>query len=57
MRVAHECASLVLEPSGAVALAAAIFQKLPQRGERVGIIVSGGNVDQDVFQRLVGDAQ
>jgi threonine dehydratase len=35
---------IVVEPSGAVAPAAALFHKLPQPAQRVGIVVSGGNV-------------
>jgi threonine dehydratase len=53
MRAALKHAQLVLEPSGSVALAAAIFQKIPERGKRVGIITSGGNVDSDSFEQLV----
>lgn len=36
---------LVAEPSGAVALAAVFHRKLDNPGERVGVIVSGGNAD------------
>jgi len=36
---------LVVEPSGVVAAAAVLAVKLPQRFERVGIVLSGGNVD------------
>jgi threonine dehydratase len=35
---------LVVEPSGAVAPAAAFARKIPGRVRRVGLIVSGGNV-------------
>jgi threonine dehydratase len=56
MRAALDHANLVLEPSGSVALAAAIFQKWAGRGKRVGIILSGGNVDRDSFQELVRSA-
>lgn len=34
---------IVVEPSGAVALAA--YKKLPVKGKRVGVVLSGGNVD------------
>ncbi len=49
MRLAWERAKLLIEPSSAVALAAALtpaFRGLPGLG-RVGIILSGGNVDLD----------
>ena len=36
---------LVVEPSGAVALAAVFHGKLPLGGKRVGVILSGGNAD------------
>jgi threonine dehydratase len=36
---------MVVEPSGAVSVAAALFGKLPKDVRRVGIIVSGGNMD------------
>lgn len=36
---------MVVEPSGAVSVAAALFGKLPKDVKRVGLIVSGGNMD------------
>lgn len=36
---------MVVEPSGAVSVAAALFGKLPKDVKRVGVIVSGGNMD------------
>jgi threonine dehydratase len=36
---------LVVEPSGAVGLAAVFHQKLNASGKRVGVVLSGGNVD------------
>ena len=38
---------ILVEPSGAVSAAAAMFGKLPAELGRVGIILSGGNVDLD----------
>ncbi len=49
MRLAWERAKLMIEPSSAVALAAALtpsFGALPEL-KRVGIILSGGNVELD----------
>lgn len=43
---------LVVEPSGAVAAAAVLFGKLPPGLERVGIVISGGNVDVETFCSL-----
>jgi threonine dehydratase len=36
---------IVVEPSAAVALAPALFRRYPVSGKRVGVILSGGNVD------------
>jgi threonine dehydratase len=43
---------LLTEPSGAVAAAAVLQKKLPAGVERVGIILSGGNVDFDVLAEI-----
>ncbi len=45
MRFAFERLKLVLEPSGASALAALLFAKVEVRGARAGVVLSGGNVD------------
>jgi threonine dehydratase len=45
MRFVFERLKLVLEPSGACALAALLFAKIDLRGKRVGVVLSGGNVD------------
>lgn len=47
MRFLWSHMKLVVEPSGAVALAAAMAQPGIVSGRRVGVIVSGGNVDLD----------
>jgi threonine dehydratase len=44
---------LLVEPTGAVAAAAALFGKLPKELGRVGVIISGGNVDPDALARFV----
>lgn len=49
LRFAFDYLKIVLEPSGASALAALLEKKLDVRGERVGIILSGGNVGLDRF--------
>src|SRR3954466_13290390 len=41
------------EGAGAAALAAALQEKHKNRGKRVGLILSGGNIDLDLFQRWV----
>lgn len=54
MRVAYRELQLVAEPSGVAALAAALARKLPVERSRVGIVVSGGNVDSAKFDEIVG---
>ncbi len=43
---------IMVEPSGAVCAAAAMFRKLPPDIERVGIVLTGGNVDLDYLREL-----
>jgi threonine dehydratase len=45
MRFLWERMKLVVEPTGALGLAAALAGRVRVSGERVGVIVSGGNVD------------
>lgn len=45
MRFLWERAKLVVEPTGALGLAAALAAKVPIAGQRVGVILTGGNVD------------
>ena len=40
---------ILVEPSGAASAAAVLFGKLPPGCGRVGIVLSGGNVDFDVL--------
>ena len=44
---------LLVEPTGCLAAAAALEQVVPVRGRRVGIIISGGNVDLSRFCSLL----
>lgn len=53
MRFAFERLKIVLEPSGAAALAALLSKKLQLAGKRVGVIVSGGNVDAGRYASMV----
>ena len=45
MRLTYERMKTVIEPSAAVPFGAILEQKVDVRGKRVGIILSGGNVD------------
>jgi threonine dehydratase len=49
MRLVWERMKIVIEPSAAVPLAALMEGTLPVKGMRVGIILSGGNVDLDAL--------
>jgi len=53
MEVAFREFKLVVEPGGAVALAAALTGKLPVEGRNVAVICSGGNVDHATFIRAL----
>jgi threonine dehydratase len=56
MRFAFEHLKLVVEPGGAVALAAVLAGKLATKGRTTGVVISGGNVDHTVFaQALAAD--
>lgn len=48
---------LVVEPTGAVAAAAALFGKLGRSGERVGVILSGGNVEPVVLAQVLREGE
>lgn len=54
MRACLDHLGLVAEPSGATALAAVLSGRLALDARRIGVIVSGGNVDPESFEDLVG---
>jgi threonine dehydratase len=45
------------EGAGAAALAAALQEKAKLRGKRVGLILSGGNIDFDLFQQWIASQE
>jgi threonine dehydratase len=45
---------LLVEPSGAAAAAAVLARKLPNDTKRVGVILSGGNIDAELLSQLLG---
>ncbi|QPF74108.1 pyridoxal-phosphate dependent enzyme [Roseateles sp. DAIF2] len=53
LRFALRELKLVLEPGGAVALAAALAGKLPLQGRRVLLLLSGGNIDPATLQAVL----
>lgn len=54
MRFFAERMKIVVEPTGCLGFAAARAQKAKLAGKRVGIIVSGGNVDMSRYSSLLG---
>jgi threonine dehydratase len=53
MRLLFERCKLVVEPSGACALAALTSGTLDVEGQRVAVVLSGGNIGVDAFAALV----
>ncbi|QDI67288.1 pyridoxal-5'-phosphate-dependent protein [Streptomyces calvus] len=54
MRTAFERMKTVVEPSGATPLAALLAGRIDPVPRRIGVIVSGGNIDTRRFAQLVG---
>ena len=46
---------VLVEPSGAAAAAAVFFKKLPVEVRRVGVVLSGGNIDSDALARILNE--
>ncbi|CAN5862010.1 pyridoxal-phosphate dependent enzyme [soil metagenome] len=55
LRFAFERLKVVLEPSGACALAALLAGVIDVTGQRVGVVLSGGNIGADRFAELLAD--
>lgn len=53
MRVAFAELKLVVEPGGVAGLAALLTGKIPDSEGAVGLVLSGGNVDPDLFARVI----
>ncbi len=54
MAVAMEELKIVVEPGGAIALAAALTGRLPVQGRTVAVVCSGGNTDPEMLVRALG---
>jgi threonine dehydratase len=54
MRFFAERMKMIVEPTGCLSFAAARRMKSELKGQRIGIVVSGGNVDMARFAALVG---
>ena len=53
MRIMYECTHNVCEGAGAAAIAAALQESSKNKGLKVAVIASGGNVDRDVFAKIL----
>ena len=53
MRLLFERMKLVVEPSGACAFAAVLAGAVPVAGQRLGVVLSGGNVGAEAFAALM----
>lgn len=56
VRFAFYRLKLVVEPSGALGLAALLSGVVPAEGQRVGVIVSGGNIDAEVMTLILSES-
>jgi threonine dehydratase len=56
MRIVLEDLKLLVEPSAAVAVAAILAGRIGEPGEKIGLILSGGNVDLELCPFLAGRA-
>jgi len=54
MRFFAERMKIVVEPTGCLGFAAARKMKDRLRGKRIGVLVSGGNIDLARFASLIG---
>lgn len=57
MRLLFEELKLVVEPSGASALAAVLHGHVPVEGRTIGVTLSGGNISAARFARLIASAE
>ena len=55
VRYAFRTLKLVVEPGGAAALAAVLAGKIETRGRTTAVILSGGNVDPELFSAIIED--
>ena len=56
MRMLFSCTHNVAEGAGAASLAALLQDRDAMRGKRVGVVLCGGNVDADVFARVLAQS-
>jgi len=56
MRFFAERMKIVVEPTGCLGAAAALSKRFHRPGERVGILISGGNIDPELLERVQREA-
>jgi threonine dehydratase len=56
MRFAFRDLKLVLEPGGAAALAAVLAEKIDFKGKTTAVVLSGGNVDVELFSEIQAES-
>ncbi|MBF2713188.1 threonine/serine dehydratase [Agrobacterium vitis] len=57
MRLAFSEFGLVVEPGGAASLAAVLTGAIPVADQTVAVLLSGANVDADLFREVLGDSK
>ena len=55
MRIFFQDTHNLAEGAGAAALAAAIKEKDSMQGKRIGIVLTGGNVDRDLYRKVLAE--
>jgi len=53
MRFYAERMKMIVEPTGCLSLAAAFQAGVSLKGQKVGVIISGGNIDMARFSQLI----
>jgi threonine dehydratase len=53
MRALYEDTHNLVEGAGAAGVAAALAERQDNRAKRIGIVVTGGNVDMDMYVRVL----
>ena len=53
MRFCAERMKMIIEPTGCLGLAGAKYSGVDIKGKKVGVIISGGNIDLPKFSKLV----
>jgi threonine dehydratase len=56
MRAYYEDTHQLAEGAGAASLAALLQERDRMKGKRAGLILSGGNIDREIYLRALADA-